>query len=40
MCFPVLFPDGKCDFTVPRRIKVDLDEYLKHLIQFHDQRFA
>lgn len=40
MCFPTLFPDGKGEFVSSRLEKVDLDEYLCHLMQFRDQRFA
>ncbi len=40
MCFPTLFPDGAAEFVQPHIYKVDLDEYLAHLMQYKDQRFA
>lgn len=40
MAFPTLFPTGDADFTQPRRKKLDLHEWVKHLIRYRDSRFA
>ena len=40
MAFPTLFPTGDGDFTNPRHKKLDLYEWVKHLIQYRDSRFA
>ena len=41
MTFPCLFPDGVGDLNNSKvLIKVDYDEYFKHLMRFHDNRFA
>lgn len=38
--FPALFPLGKGDFSLPRKKSLALYEWIKHLIRFHDSRFA
>ncbi|PPQ85080.1 hypothetical protein CVT24_010166, partial [Panaeolus cyanescens] len=40
MAFPTLFPDGSGDFACPRPVTVTIVEYAKHLLRFHDHRFA
>ena len=40
MAFPTLFPTGDADFTHPRRKKLDLHEWVKHLMRYRDSRFA
>ena len=40
MAFPTLFPTGDADFTHPRRKKLDLHEWAKHLMRYRDSRFA
>jgi ATP-dependent DNA helicase PIF1 len=40
MAFPSLFPDGKADFTLPRRKHLLLHEWVKHLMRYRDSRFA
>jgi hypothetical protein len=40
MAFPSLFPFGKADFSTPRRQKLDLYEWAKHLMRYKDARFA
>jgi len=37
--FPHLFPTGQGDYSMARFRKVDLGDYLRHLIRFHDPRF-
>ncbi len=38
--FPILFPTGMADFLSPRQRPVTIGNFFKHLILFHDQRFA
>ena len=38
--FPTLFPTGTADFTAPRDRKVTIGNYFKHMILYHDGRFA
>lgn len=38
--FPTLFPTGAADFTAPRDRKVTIGNYFKHLMFYHDGRFA
>jgi hypothetical protein len=38
--FPALFPTGKADFSLPRRNSLALYEWVKHLMRYHDSRFA
>ena len=38
--FPALFPLGKGDFSLPRKKSLALHEWVRHLIRFHDSRFA
>ena len=38
--FPTLFPTGAADLNAPRQQKVTAHEYFKHLILYHDDRFA
>lgn len=38
--FPVLFPLGKADFSLPRRKSLALYEWVKHLLRYRDPRFA
>ena len=40
MAFPTLFPTGDGDFTNPRHKKLDLYEWVKHLIRYRDGRFV
>jgi ATP-dependent DNA helicase PIF1 len=40
MAFPTLFPDGSADFNQPHLHKVHLGDYFKHLLRYHDGRFA
>ena len=40
MAFPSLFPCGKADYASPRRAKLDLYEWVKHLMRYRDTRFA
>jgi hypothetical protein len=40
MAFPTLFPIGDADFTLPCRKKLDLHEWVKHLMRYRDSRFA
>ncbi|XP_034245752.1 uncharacterized protein LOC117647887 [Thrips palmi] len=40
MAFPHLFPYGKGDFTMPRAKKISFSDYVKHLMLYHDGRFA
>ena len=37
--FPPLFPRGITDFSRTRKIKVNLDQYIKHLMKYKDKRF-
>ena len=38
--FPALFPMGKADFSLPREKSLALYEWVKHLMRYHDSRFA
>ena len=38
--FPSLFPTGAADFVAPRPRTVTIGNYFKHLMQYHDGRFA
>ena len=38
--FPTLFPTGSADFVAPRPRTVTIGNYFKHLMQYHDGRFA
>jgi hypothetical protein len=40
MAFPTLYPTGRADFNAPRLRKVDLNDYARHLMCFHDGRFG
>ncbi|KID81125.1 ATP-dependent DNA helicase PIF1 [Metarhizium guizhouense ARSEF 977] len=40
MAFPTLYPTGRADFNTPRLRKVDLNDYARHLMCFHDGRFG
>jgi hypothetical protein len=40
MAFPTLYPTGAADFNCPRLRKVDLSDYARHLLCFHDNRFG
>ena len=40
MAFPTLYPTGRADFNVSRLRKVDLDDYARHMMCFHDGRFG
>ena len=38
--FPTLFPTGAGDFVAPRQRTITVGNYFKHLMLYHDQRFA
>ena len=38
--FPTLFPTGNADFLAPRLHTVTVGNYFKHLLMYHDRRFA
>ena len=38
--FPTLFPIGTADFLAPRQRMITIGNYFKHLMLYHDQRFA
>ena len=38
--FPTLFPQGKADFHARRDVKVNAQDYFKHLLRYRDGRFA
>ena len=40
MAFPSLFPFGRADYSAPRRHRLQLYEWAKHLIRYRDDRFA
>jgi hypothetical protein len=40
MAFPTLYLIGQADFNTPQLWKVDLDDYARHLMCFHDGRFS
>jgi hypothetical protein len=40
MLFPTLYPRGRADFLHPRRLRVTVADYVRHLMLFEDGRFA
>ncbi|KAK3917798.1 ATP-dependent DNA helicase [Frankliniella fusca] len=40
LAFPHLFPFAQGDYSMPRPHKVNLSDYIHHLMSFHDGRFA
>jgi hypothetical protein len=40
MAFPTLFPSGAADYLHPRKHRLLLHEWVKHLIRYRDARFA
>jgi len=40
MAFPTLYPTGRADFNASRVRKVDLNEYARHLMCYHEGRFG
>jgi hypothetical protein len=40
MAFPTLYATGQADFNTPRLPKVDLNDYIQHLMRFRDSRFG
>jgi hypothetical protein len=40
IAFPTLYPTGLADFNTPRVQKVDLNNYARYLMCFHDRRFG
>ena len=40
MAFPTLYPTGRADFNAPRLRKVDLQDYVRHLMCSSDGRFG
>merc|ERR1712093_593311 len=40
MAFPTLYPTGRADFNAARQRKVNLDDYARHLMCYHDGRFG
>jgi len=40
MAFPTLYPTGQADVNVPRLRKVDLNDYARHMMCYHDGRFG
>ena len=38
--FPTLFPTGAADFVAPRQRCVTVGNYFKHMMLYHDMRFA
>ena len=40
MAFPTLYPTGRADFNAARQRKVDLNDYARHLMCYHDGRFG
>ena len=38
--FPTLFPTGRADFHEDRSHKISISDYFKHLMRYHDDRFA
>lgn len=38
--FPTLLPNGLADFLAPRQRMVTIGNYFKHLMLYHDKRFA
>jgi hypothetical protein len=40
LAFPTLYPTGQADLNTPRLREVPLKDYARHLMSWHDQRFA
>ena len=40
MAFPCLFPFGICDLRAVRETELKPSAYFKHLLRYHDGRFA
>jgi ATP-dependent DNA helicase PIF1 len=40
MAFPTLYPTGRADFNSARERKVDLNDYARHMMCYHDGRFG
>jgi hypothetical protein len=40
MAFPTLYPTGRADFNSARERKVDLNDYARHMMRYHDGRFG
>ena len=40
MAFPTLYPTGRADFNTARQRKVDLNDYARHMMCYHDGRFG
>ncbi|KIX04030.1 uncharacterized protein Z518_07583 [Rhinocladiella mackenziei CBS 650.93] len=40
MAFPTLYPTGRADFNAARQRKVNLNDYARHLMCYHDGRFG
>ncbi|KAE8751243.1 hypothetical protein FOCC_FOCC002071 [Frankliniella occidentalis] len=40
LAFPHLFPYGKADFSMGRKHKISLQDYIRHLMLYSDSRFA
>jgi hypothetical protein len=40
IAFLTLYPTGQADFNTPHARKVDLNNYTRHLMCFHDRRFG
>jgi ATP-dependent DNA helicase PIF1 len=40
LAFPTLYPTGRADLNTPRLREVPLKDYARHLMSWHDQRFA
>jgi ATP-dependent DNA helicase PIF1 len=40
LAFPTLYPTGQADLNTPRLRNVPLKDYARHLLCWHDQRFA
>jgi hypothetical protein len=40
MAFPTLYPTGRADFNTARERKVDLNDYARHMMCYHDGRFG
>jgi hypothetical protein len=40
MAFPTLYPTGRADFNAARLRKVDLNDYARHMMCYHDGRFG
>src|SRR6266566_2028705 len=40
MAFPTLYPTGRADFNSARERKVDLNDYARYMMCYHDRRFG